>query len=130
MPGAPDREHVIPVRRFSGTMLAIDPAFVPLGFLASCDNWMPDPTYVLTKRRGSKQWQQLPGTITDVDPLAFNFGSDGHRYLFAMARAGTAGGDRLYLSVDDAAFSAVSNGTFATQSEDRKSTRLNSSHLG
>src|SRR5262249_55232373 len=81
----------IPGRRFSGTMLALDPAFVPLGFLASCDNWIPDPTFVLTKRRGSKVWQTLPGTIADVDALAYNLGSDGHRYLFAMACGGTPG---------------------------------------
>src|SRR5262249_21525442 len=116
MPGAPDREHPIPVRRFSGTMLALDPAFVPLGFLASCDNWIPDPTFVLTKRRGSKVWQTLPGTIADVDALAYNLGSDGHRYLFAMACGGTPGGDMLFLSVDDGTFAAVSNGGFATQS--------------
>jgi len=117
MPGAPDREHVIPVRKFAGTILSVDPAFVPLGFLASCNNWIPDPTYVLTKRRGSMQWQQLPGTVEDVDTLAYNLGSDGHRYLFAMVCAGTPGGDTLYVSVDDGTFTAVTNGTFATQSE-------------
>ena len=53
MPGGPDRETPIPVRRFQGTMLALDPAFVPPGFLTLCDNWIPDPTYVLTKRLGS-----------------------------------------------------------------------------
>ena len=117
MPGAPDREHAIPVRKFAGTILSVDPAFVPLGFLASCNNWIPDPSYVLTKRRGSIQWQQIPGTVADVDNLAFNLGSDGHRYLFAMVCGGTPGGDKLYVSVDDAAFTAVSNGAFATQSE-------------
>ena len=33
MPGDRDREMPIPVRRFEGTMLAYDPAFVPPGFL-------------------------------------------------------------------------------------------------
>ena len=117
MPGGPDREHAIPVRQFTGTMQSMDPAFVPRGFLTYCSNWIPDPTFVLTKRRGSVQWQQLPGTITDVDTLGYNLGSDGHRYLFAMACSGTPGGDTLYLSVDDGTFAAVTNGKFATQSE-------------
>jgi len=115
MPGAPDRETPIPVRRFQGTMLAIDPAFVPLGFLARCDNWIPDPTYVLTKRQGSTVWQTFPGG-TRVDPLIYTTGSDGHRYLYAVAApaSGDTGGSQIYVSIDDAAFAAVSNGKFAT----------------
>src|SRR5215469_1848239 len=116
MPGADDREHKIPVRHFTGTMLALDPAFVPVGFLVTCNNWIPDPTYVLTKRRGSQSWQQIPGTVDDVDRLLFNLGSDGHRYLFAMACM-AGGPDTLFVSVDDASFTAVANGTFATNSE-------------
>jgi hypothetical protein len=115
MPGASDREHPIPVRRFTGTILSMDPAFVPPGFLTFCNNWVPDPTFVLTKRRGSQSWQQLPAGIDDVDNLVFNLGSDGHRYLFAMACA--SGGDKLYVSVDDGTFTAVTNGAFATPSE-------------
>ncbi len=116
MPGSDDREHRIPVRRFTGTMLAMDPAFVPVGFLVRCDNWVPDPTYVLTKRRGSQVWQTIPGAVDDVDRLGFNLGSDGHRYLFAMACMAT-GPDALFVSVDDGAFTAVVNGTFPTKSE-------------
>jgi hypothetical protein len=115
MPGADDREHKIPVRKFSGTIVSIDPAFVPVGFLAACNNWIPDPTYVLTKRSGSKLWATLPGSVDHVDRLGFNFGSDGHRYLFAIAIM-TTGGDQVLVSVDDAAFALVSNGTFTTRS--------------
>ena len=61
MPGAADREHPIPVRRFTGTMLSMDPAFVPPGFLTFCNNWVPDPTFVLTKRRGSQTVATVPG---------------------------------------------------------------------
>jgi len=115
MPGAPDREPPIPVRRFQGTMLAIDPAFVPLGFLARCNNWLPDPTYVLTKRLGSTVWQTFPGG-TRIDPLIYTTGSDGHRYLYAVAApaSGDTGGSQIYVSIDDAPFAAVSNGKFAT----------------
>jgi hypothetical protein len=115
MPGAPDRETPIPVRRFQGTMLAMDPAFVPPAFLTWCDNWIPDPTFVLTKRLGSHIWQTLPGGVR-VDPLAYTHGSDGHRYLYACAApaSGDSGGATLYLSVDDAPFVAVPNGKFAT----------------
>jgi hypothetical protein len=115
MPGAPDREQPIPVRRFQGTMLALDPAFVPVGFLARCDNWVPDPTYVLTKRLGSNVWQTFPGG-TRVDPLIYTTGSDGHRYLYAVAApaSGDAGGSTIYVSVDDGTFTAVPNGKFAS----------------
>src|SRR5262245_18370271 len=115
MQGAPVRETPIPVRRFQRTMLAIDPAFVPLGFLARCDNWIPAPTYVLTKRQGSTVWRTMPGGQR-VDPLTYAIGSDGHRYLYAVAApaTGDTGGSTLYVSVDDGAFSAVPNGKFAT----------------
>src|SRR5262252_9905146 len=116
MPGSDDREHKIPVRHFTGTMISIDPAFVPAGFLVTCNNWIPDPTFVLTKRRGSDLWQTVPGAVQYVDRLGFNEGSDGHRYLFAMACM-TTGGDTLFVSVDDGAFTAVANGTFATPSD-------------
>jgi hypothetical protein len=109
MPGGPEREVPIPVRRFTGTMLAIDPAFVPLGFLAQCDNWVPDPSFVLTKRRGSLTWQTLPGAGR-VDPLVYTSRSDGHRYLYAVA------GDWLWMVVDDGGFVAVANGGFTTPS--------------
>jgi hypothetical protein len=109
MPGGPERELPIPVRRFTGTMLAIDPAFVPLGFLAHCENWIPDPTFVLTKRRGSQSWQTLLAAGR-CDPLVYTSGSDGHRYLYLIA------GNTLYVSVDDAAFVGVANGGFATPS--------------
>jgi hypothetical protein len=114
MPGADDREHKIPVRRFTGTMVTLDPAFTPLGFLFYCSNWVPSLTYVLSKRYGSASWQTLPGSVGYVDRLCYNLGSDGHRYLFAMAIM-ASGGDTLFVSVDDGAFAAVANGTFASQ---------------
>jgi hypothetical protein len=115
MPGADDREHKIPVRQFTGTIVSIDPAFVPPGFLVASNNWIPDPTFVLTKRRGSHVWQQLPGAVDYIDRLGFNEGSDGHRYLFAIVCM-TTGGDQIFVSVDDATFTAVANGTFTTPS--------------
>jgi len=116
MPGSDDREHKIPVRHFSGCIQSMDPAFVPLGFLWASNNWIPDYTYVLTKRRGSHVWQTLPAGVDYVDRLGLNEGSDGHHYLFAMACM-TSGADTLYVSVDDGTFTAVANGTFTTPSE-------------
>src|SRR5262245_9117290 len=115
MPGAADRETPIPVRRFQGTMLALDPAFVAPGFLTHCNNWVPDPTYVLTKRLGSASWHTLPGGPR-VDPLVYVTGSDGKRYLYALAApvSGPTPGSALYVSVDDGTFTAVPNGGFPT----------------
>src|SRR5262245_29121819 len=105
MPGAPDRETPLPVRRFQGTMLAMDPAFTPPGFLVRSENWVPDLTYVLSKRRGSRSWMRLPQPGR-CDPLVYATKSDGTRYLYAVA------GDQLYVSQDDLPFSPVSNGIF------------------
>ena len=105
MPGAPDRETPLPVRRFQGTMLAMDPAFTPPGFLTRSENWVPDLTYVLSKRRGSLSWLRLPQPGR-CDPLVYTTATDGHRYLYAVAA------DQLYMSKDDSPFSVVSNGVF------------------
>src|SRR5215470_2371771 len=113
MPGDTDREHKIPVRRFAGTMVALDPSFTPAGFLYYCSNWVPSLTYVLSKRLGSLMWQTLPAGVNYVDRFCHNLGSDGHHYLFAMAVM-NSGGDQLYVSVDDGTFTAVANGKFAT----------------
>lgn len=113
MPGDSDREHKIPVRRFTGTITTLDPSFTPPGFLYLCNNWVPSLTYVLSKRLGSLQWQTLPAGVSYVDRMCCNLGSDGHRYLFAMAVM-QSGGDQLYVSVDDGPFAAVPNGRFAT----------------
>src|SRR5215831_896374 len=109
MPGGSDREIPIPVRKFNGVMLALDPAFVPVGFLIQCDSWVPDPTYILAKRLGSKVWQTLPAGAS-VDPFLYTTDSSGNRYLYAIAS------NALYVSTNDSAFTAVATGTFATSS--------------
>jgi hypothetical protein len=109
MPGSPDRETPIPVRRFNGVMLALDPAFVPIGFLTQCDGWIPALTYTLTKRLGSKTWQTLSGAGA-VDPFVYTTDSAGNRYLYCVA------GNQLYVSTNDSPFTAVSSGNFATAS--------------
>ena len=93
----------------------MDPAFVQAGFLVASNNWIPDYTFVLTKRRGSQIFQTLPAGVDYIDRLGCNEGSDGHRYLFAVACM-TTGGDIVYVSVNDGAFTAVPNGTFTTPS--------------
>lgn len=113
MPGDTDREHKIPVRRFAGTMVTLDPSFTPPGYLFYCSNWVPSLTYVLSKRFGSRMFQSLPAGVNFVDRMVYNLGSDGHRYVFAMAVM-NSGGDQLYVSVDDTPFTAVTNGKFAT----------------
>ena len=105
MPGAPDRELPIPVRRFQGTMLDVDPAFTPLGYLIRAENWVPDLTYVLSKRKGSLSWQRLPSPGR-VDPLVYTTSTTGDRYLYAVAA------DQLYVSKNDAAFTVVTGGVF------------------
>src|SRR5215510_13928794 len=105
MPGAPDRELPIPVRRFQGTMVATDPAFIPPGFLTRCENWVPDLSLVLAKRRGSVPWVRMPAPGR-VDPLHYCTASDGTRYLYAVLN------DQLYVSKNDALMAPVTNGAF------------------
>lgn len=112
MPGAPDREIPIPVRRFAGTMLALDPAFVQAGWLTHAENWVPELTYVLGKRRGSEQWQRLP-SAGRVDPMCYATATDGTRYLYVLA------GDALYVSTNDGALAPVSNGAFSPPPDSR-----------
>jgi hypothetical protein len=106
MPGAPDREIPIPVRRFQGTMLAIDSAFAPLGWLTQCENWVPDLSGVVSKRRGSAAWQRYPDTGR-VDPLFYCTSVAGDRYLYAVVN------DALYVSKNDQPSMPVTNGAFA-----------------
>ena len=105
MPGGADRELPIPVRRFRGTMLAIDPAFAPLGWLTRCENWVPELSLVVSKRRGSAPWQRLPEPGR-VDPVVYCTGSAGTRYLYAILN------DQLYVSENDGTITPVTNGTF------------------
>src|SRR4029450_13213934 len=112
MPGAPDGELPIPVRRFQGTMLAIDSAFAPLGWLTHCEHWVPDLSRVasqrrlLSKRRGSAAWQRYP-EVGRVDPLYYCTSVAGDRYLYAVVN------DALYVSKNDEPSTAGSNGGFA-----------------
>jgi len=86
-------------------MLAMDPAFTPPGFLMRSENWVPDLTYVLSKRRGSLSWLRLPQPGR-CDPLVYCTATNGTRYLYAVAA------DQLYVSQGDAPFIPVTNGLF------------------
>ncbi len=112
MPGGPEREIPLAVRRFTGVELNIDPAFLRLGALQRCDNWVPDPTYVLTKRLGLALWRTL-GAPARIDPLLYATDAQNRRYLVAVAA------DRIHISVNDGPFAAVVNGTFATAGSPR-----------
>jgi len=109
MPGDLDRETPIPIRRFEGTLLAYDPAFVPPGFLTRAENWIPLRALVLAKRGGLEHFDTLPAGR--VQPLLFATSTAGFRYLYGVVN------NAVYVSVDDAPFTAVANGAFASAAE-------------
>src|SRR6185369_9154803 len=93
-----------------GVMLAADPAFIGPDWLQSADNWLPDQTGVLAKRRGTSTYQTIPDAIR-VDRMLRVIANDGTRYLYAVAHM-SASNDQLWVSVNDGAFALVTNGTF------------------
>jgi hypothetical protein len=87
-------------------MLAIDPPSRRSAQLTHCENWVPDLSMVVSKRRGSAAWQRYPDTGR-VDPLYYCTSVDGDRYLYAVVN------DALYVSKNDQPSTPVTNGSFA-----------------
>lgn len=113
MPGKP-REQSALVRRFSGVNVTVDPGFLSADILQRAQNWVPDTTFLLTKRRGSTRvfgWTDLPMRF---EALLRTYDLVGNRYLFVVGVFG-AGGDIIYASLNDATPTPLTTGgVFAT----------------
>lgn len=107
MPG--ERELPIAVRGYRGVMLAVDPAFIGAEYLQRANNWVPNLTRVLAKRRGTASFQTF--ALDPIDRMLAVVAADGTRYLYAVGKA--AGTDELHVSVNDGVPALVTSGAFA-----------------
>jgi hypothetical protein len=122
MPDRGEQEFVL--SRFDGTNLLIDSAYLGPTYLRRSQNWFPGDSYRLEKRPGTAPYNAgaLPGTVTRVHALFAPSYPDTH-YLFCVAA--NAGTDTIYYSIDDAAWVAVTGGTFPSDSETYGMEQLN-----
>lgn len=113
-----DGEVSLALREFRGVNLTTDPAFVDPSSLQLCDNWVPDLTYLLTKRRGSAVYQSLIA-VTGVDAIFRAYDQLGNRYLYAAVHTATV--DQLQVSKNDGAFETFTAGGSFTSATKRYS---------
>lgn len=87
------------IRQIQGTNIADEPVFIGPSFLQRSDNWLPDVTYRLAKRKGTAIYANIPPVVT-YDALLRTYDILGNRYLFAIG-LDAIGVGRLYVSTND-----------------------------
>lgn len=109
-------EQEIPVllRKFDGVDIATDSAFIGPSYLQSSQNWIPDPTHLLTKRPGSALYRDLATDLGGTWSGMFGIKHVGLTDTLYVVASPTAGTEKLYASVAGAAFTAVPSGDFAS----------------
>ena len=99
------------IRRFAGVNRQVEPVFLGPQFLRASTNWIPDTTYLLTKRPGTSSFAaSVTGTSQWTGLLRVYSGAN--RYLYGYRQTGA--GDDLYVSTNDAAPAAVTSGTMTS----------------
>jgi len=91
------------LRRFSGVNTFIDPVFLGPQFLAEAQNWIPNQTYRLSKKPGSRQYDVTGQGVQHITAIG-RYYQTGDRYLYWYGQRDT-GGDALFRTKDDAAVS-------------------------
>lgn len=111
-------ERIISLRRFDGTNVLLDSAYLGPTYLRSSQNWIPSDTFRLTKAPGTTAY--TGGNIANcarVQALLRVYATDGsHRYLYAVVTPTGGGVDQLWVSTDDGAWARVQSsggGNFA-----------------
>lgn len=104
-------DAVLQARQFTGVDIQTDPAFLDPSVLQRCDGWVPDLSYLLTKRRGSGLFEAGTGVRTQA--LLRCYDALGNRYLYAV-RDLNDGTSRYFVSTNDAASVQVSTAFAAT----------------
>src|SRR6267142_5058743 len=99
-------EESIVLRRFDGTNILLDSAYLGPTYLRVSQNWIPGDTFRLTKRPGAPLLFSLTGT-SRVQKLLRCYNTAGtNRYLYLVLTPLVAGVDQvdeLWVSVNDAA---------------------------
>jgi len=99
-------ERQIVLRRFEGTNLLVDNAFLGPSYLRRAQNWMPGETFRLEKRPGALPFETIPGA-TRIHVLKAATDPTGNRLLIAVARI--AGVDQVYVSTNNGAFADIAS---------------------
>ena len=98
MPASTDA--VISMRQFRGVNVAFDKVFIGPDYLQKSDNFVPDPTFRLGRRRGSALFLMFGGGER-IDTMLRTYDDAGTRYLYAVVVTKTTA--QLRMSVNDAA---------------------------
>lgn len=110
-----EKEIPVLLRKFNGVDIATDSAFIGPDYLQSAQNFIPDPTFLLSKRPGSTTFRDL---ATDIGGTwagfqgALYIGSSDLLYVVAVPNATSK--ETLYVSSAGGAFAAVPTGAFTT----------------
>jgi hypothetical protein len=98
-------EQAFRLRRFSGVNTLTDPVFLGAQFLSLARNWVPNQTFRLSKKPGSRQYLRVNDpTDYGVDNITAlgRYYAPGGRYLYFYGQA-TVPGDRLFRLLNDGA---------------------------
>jgi hypothetical protein len=100
------------LRRFLGVNRQIESVFLGPQYLQTAKNWIPDTTFLLTKRPGTTAYFQFVAPAYNCSGLLRAYTSSA-RYLYAYGRDNAAtADDEVLLIVDDGTLTPVTNGAF------------------
>lgn len=104
------KEQALLLRRFRGVNIAIDSAFVDPDFLQSSRNFVPETTYLLSKRHGTRFFGGPLVNDGRIDVMQAVYDATGTLFLFYVVSSGS--GDRIEFADVTGTSHAVTNGTF------------------
>lgn len=100
-------EQAFRLRRFSGVNTLTDPVFLGPQFLAHSQNWIPNQTFRLSKKPGSRLYATTGNNVTNITAVG-RYYVGGLRYLYWYGqRTASHGRDILCRSIEDAAVEVV-----------------------
>lgn len=100
------------LRRFAGVNRQVESVFLGPQYLVTAKNWIPDTTYLLTKRPGTSSFIASLASTEQWTGLHWAL-SGSTRYLYGYRQV-SAAVDDLQVSTDDGAWAAVTSGSFAS----------------
>src|SRR5215471_3544338 len=89
------------LRRFSGVNTFVDPVFLGPQLLALSQNWIPNQTYRLSKKPGSRLYVHTGYGVTHITAVS-RYYLNSLRYLYWYGqRPSSAGSDYLFRTTED-----------------------------
>jgi hypothetical protein len=100
-------EQAFRLRRFQGTNTIVDPTFIGNEFLVLTQNWVPNQTFRLSKKPGSRLYTRSGYGVERITGLGRYYLKD-QRYLYWYGQRTTENGsDHLFRTVEDGAVTPV-----------------------